>query len=165
MEPLFYTRRTMTPKFARELFRHVFVQYHIIHALLFIGYVGIFIYVRNLFPTNVVAFIVLIAIVIMYIYRPYSYAKKRIKEYHALYNADEDDEAIFFQDYFIAKDLNNKSEIKIEYKNITKMRSTKNLYIFHIRNSKTRIITDKNIIPKSNEVDFEKFINQKIADC
>ncbi len=163
MEPLFYNKRIMTHEHAKSVYNQIGIKQHIMYLILELVYLALNIYFIYFYGINILAAILLISFVIIHATRPHTYAKKRIKEYNALHNATEVDETLFFADHLLSRDLNTKSELKIEYNRITKVKTTKNLYVFYIKDSKTRIITDKNIIPKGTNENFEEFIKNRIS--
>ena len=162
MEPLFYNKRTMTPEHARMVYHQIAKSYNIIYFIFEIIYLAINIYYICNYELNIIALLLFIALIIVHITRPYAYAKRRIREYNALHNATEEDELFFYDDYLLSRDINTKSELKIEYERIIKVKSTKHLYVFHIKDSKSKLITDKNMIAEGTNKSFEEFIKSKV---
>ncbi len=163
MEPLFYSKRTMTPEHARLVYHQIAKKHHLMYLILEILYLITNIYYIYYYGLNIILALLFILLIVIHITRPYAYAKRRIKEYKALHNATEEDEIFFYDDYIISRDVNNKSELKIEYDRITKFKSTKKLYVFNIKDSKTKLITEKNIISMGTPANFEEFIKSKIS--
>lgn len=162
MEPLFKATRIMTEKYARELFRNTNFIYHFFNISMLLIAVFYNIYWAYWdYSINIIYIILFILAITSYISRPYTVARKRIKEYKAIYNATETDVYMFYDDFFITKDINSKSEIKIEYVNITSVKTTKNFYIFSIKNSKTKISLPKALDDESKKEEFINFINDK----
>ena len=164
MEPLFYNKRTMTPEHARLVYHQIAKSQNIVFLILEIIYLAINIYYICNYELNIITIFLFLSLIIVHVTRPNAYAKRRIKEYNALHNATEEDENIFYDNYLLSKDLNTKSELNIEYSKIKKVTSTKELYVFHIKDSKTKLITDKNIIPVGQNENFDEFIKSKIPN-
>lgn len=163
MEPLFYNKRTMTPEHARMVYHQIAKNYNIMYLIFEIIYLGINIYYIVNYEINIIAAFLFISLIIVHVTRPYAYAKRRINEYNSLHNAPEEDELFFYDDYLLSRDINTKSELKIEYDRIIKVKSTKKLYVFHIKDSQTKLITDKNMTAKGTDDNFEDFIKSKVS--
>lgn len=163
MEPLFYNKRTMTPEHARMVYHQIAKKHHIMYLILEILYLITNIYYICYYGLNIILALLFILLVIIHITRPYAYAKRRIREYNALHNATEEDELFFYDDYLLSRDINTKSELKIEYDRIIKVKSTKKLYVFHIKDSQTKLITDKNMTAQGTDENFENFIKSKVS--
>lgn len=164
MEPLFYNKRTMTPEHARLVYNQIAKNYNIMYLIFEIIYLGINIYYIVNYEINIIAAFLFISLIIVHVTRPYAYAKRRINEYNSLHNAPEEDEIFFYDNYILSRDINTKSELNIEYNRIKKVTSTKKLYVFHIKDSKTKLITDKNIVPTGTDENFEEFLKSKISN-
>lgn len=165
MEPLFKITRIMTEKLAREIFRNTSYIYHLYYIAMILVDVFYNLYFAYwYYEINIALIILLLFIIASYIGRPYTVGRKRIKEYNALYNATETDESLFYNDFFITKDVNSKCETKVEYTKVTSVRATKNFYIFSLKNSKTKIVIPKTPDDKTKNEEFINFINCKIAN-
>lgn len=165
MDALFNSTRIMTEKYARELFRNTNYVYHFFYISMLLITIFYNIYWAYFdYSINIAYIILFIFTIIAYIIRPYTVARKRIKEYNAIYNATETDVTMFYDDFFISRDVNSKSEIKIEYINITSVKTTKSFYIFSIKNSKTKIAISKTLDDESKNQEFIDFINSKIVN-
>ena len=165
MDALFNSTRIMTEKYARELFRNTNYVYHFFYISMLLITIFYNIYWAYWdYSINIIYIILFILAIISYISRPYTVARKRIKEYNAIYNATETDVNMFYNDFFISKDINSKSEIKIEYMNITSVKTTKSFYIFSIKNIKTKIAIPKTLDDESKNQEFIDFINSKIVN-
>ena len=165
MEPLFGTTRVMTEKYAREIFRNTSCIYHLFYLLFMLFSLSYVIYwVYWYYEINVTFLMLFMFELIAYICRPYTVGRNRIKEYNTLYNAPETDEYLFYEEFFVNKDLYSKSEIKVEYSKISSVKTTKNFYIFSIKDSKTKIALLKNADDDSQKPEFIEFINGKIVN-
>lgn len=163
MEPLFKTTRVMTEKYAREIFRNTSFMYHFFYFSVFIVVLWYIIYWAYwYYEINAIMFILFLLEIIAYIARPYTVGKNRIKEYKALHNETETDEYLFFDEYILTRDIYSKSELNVDYKNITSVRSSKNFYYFSIKNSKTKLVVPKNTNDETKTEEFIDFINGKI---
>lgn len=165
MEPLFRSKDIKNEKKNREIFRNIYYTYHLFYGIMFV-----FSAVYNIwwmwyyYSINILLAAYTVLIIIAYIARPYSYAKKRHKNYTSLYNATETDEILYYDDFFIDTDVYSKTETKIEYKNITKVKTTKSYYIFSLKDSKIKIITGKEIDGPADNKDFVEFLNSKLIN-
>ena len=52
----------------------------------------------------------------------------------------------------------------LEYKNITKVKTTKSYYIFSLKDSKIKFITGKEIDGQADNKDFVEFLNSKLIN-
>ena len=165
MEPLFRNIDVKTEEKCREICRYAFPSYHIFYGIMILFAAAYNIYwIWWDYSINIILIIYTVFTIIAYIARPYSYAKKRIKNYESLYKYPETDEVLFYEDCFIDKDIYSKSETKIEYDRITSVITTKNYYIFSIRDSKSKFTIGKDIEYLSQNTDFVEFINGKIVN-
>ena len=92
------------------------------------------------------------------------HAKKREKQLVELFGELPSAQNMFFEDYLLAISLADKSELKIEYEKIIKVRQSKNLYLL-IMNQKLVIMVDKNRFEKGTSEEFEQFIKTKAVNA
>ena len=165
MEPLFKSTRIMSEKLAREIFRNTNYIYHLFNISMLIIAISYNIYYAYLFYGINIMLIVMIPLAIAsYISRPYTIGRRRVKEYSALHNETETDEYLFFDNFFITRDIYSKSELTIAYTNITHVRASKNFYYFSVKNSKSKIVIPKKTDDEAKTEEFIHFINSKITN-
>ena len=92
------------------------------------------------------------------------HAKKREKQLVELFGELPSAQNMFFEDYLLSVSLADKSELKIEYGKIIKVRQSKNLYLL-IMNQKLVIMVDKNRFEKGTSEEFEQFIKTKAVNA
>ena len=165
MEPLFKSTRVMTEKLAREIFRNTNYIYHLfnISMLIIAVYYNIY-YACYYYGINIMLFAMIPLAIASYISRPYTIGRHRVKEYTALHNETETDEYLFFDDFFITRDIYSKSELTISYTSVTNVRASKNFYYFSIKNSKSKIVVPKKTDDETKTEEFIHFINSKITN-
>ncbi len=163
MEPLFRNINIKSEEKCREIYRNVYPSYHIVHLTFIIFSLALIIYwIYFYYSINLILAVYLLYVIASYIIRPFSYAKKRIKYYNSLYKNPETDEVLFYNDFFIDKDIYSKSETKIEYERITSVKTTKHYYIFSIKDCKSKFTIGKEIENLTDNNDFIAFINNKL---
>ncbi len=165
MEPLYRNIDVKTEEKCREICRYAFPSYHIFYGIMFLFAIAYNIYwIWWYYSINIILLIYSVLTIIAYITRPYSNAKKRVKNYTSLYNNIETDEVLFYEDCFIDKDIYSKSETRIEYERITSVITTKNYYIFSIKDSKSKFTIGKDIECLTENTDFTQFINSRLIN-
>ncbi len=165
MEPLFRNINIKSEDKCREIYRNVFTSYHVFYGILILFAVAYNIYwIWWYYSINIILLIYAVLTIIVYFTRPYSYAKKRVKNYISLYNNAETDEVLFYEDCFIDKDIYSKSETRIEYEKISSVKTTKNFYIFSIKGNKIKFTIGKDIENLTENTDFVQFINSRLIN-
>ena len=91
-------------------------------------------------------------------------AKKREKQIVELYGSELEGQTLFYDDHLVSTGFNDKSEIKIEYGKIIKVRQSRNLYLL-IMKQKLVIMVDKNRFEKGSCEEFEQFIKEKATNA
>lgn len=91
------------------------------------------------------------------------HAKKREKQLVELFGELPSAQNLFFDDYLLSISSADKSELRIEYDKIIKVRQSKNLYLL-IMKQKLVIMVDKNRFEKGSCEEFEQFIKSKAVN-
>jgi hypothetical protein len=91
-------------------------------------------------------------------------ANKREKVFVELYGSTPEGQTLFYDDCLVSTNSADKSELKIEYGKIIKVRQSKNLYLL-IMNQKLVIMVDKNRFKKGTSEEFEQFIKTKAVNA
>lgn len=91
-------------------------------------------------------------------------AKRREKQIVELYGSALEGQTLFYDDNLVSTSFNDKSEVKIDYGKIIKIRQSKNLYLL-IMKQKIVVMVDKNRFEKGNCEEFEKFIKTKAVNA
>ena len=91
-------------------------------------------------------------------------AKKREKQFVELLGEMPSGQNFFYDDYLVATSITDKSEVKIEYEKIIKVKQSKNLYLL-VMKQKIVIMVDKNKFEKGNCKEFEQFIRAKAVNA
>lgn len=165
MEPLFRNIDVKTDSKYREICRNAFLAYHIVYLLFFcLGMAYNIYWLWYDYSINPLMLGYVIITVVAYITRPYSYAKKRYKSYNALYHQPETDEVLFYDEFFIDKDVYSKSETKISYESVTSVKISKSYYIFSVKDTTAKFTIGKDIESLADRTDFTEFINSKLVN-
>ncbi|MBR2867736.1 MAG: YcxB family protein [Clostridia bacterium] len=94
----------------------------------------------------------------------HSAAKKREKQILELYGSMLEGQTLFYDDCIVSTNSADKSEVKIDYGKIIKVKQSKNLYLL-VMKQKLVIMVNKNDFEKGNCEDFEKFIRTKAVNA
>ncbi len=91
-------------------------------------------------------------------------ANKREKVFVELYGSTPEGQTHFYDDCLVSTNSADKSEIKIDYRRIIKVKQSKNLYLL-IMKQKIVIMVDKNGFEKGTGEEFEQFIKSKAVNA
>ncbi len=91
-------------------------------------------------------------------------AKKREKQLIELYGEIPEAQTFFYEDHILTTGITDKSEIRIEYGKIIKVRQSKNLYLL-IMKQKLVVMVNKNRFEKGSCEEFEQFIKEKAVNA
>lgn len=168
MEPLFINNFTHS----KEMYIEMNKAYSFVSRLIFqiavaviYGFLAVllFFYYGNYFSG---AAIVLVGVFLFFypLINTRIHAKKREKQLAELFGELPSAQNLFFDDHLLAISSADKSELKIEYDKIIKVRQSKNLYLL-IMKQKLVIMVDKNRFEKGSCEEFEQFIKSKAVNA
>lgn len=168
MEPLFINNFTHS----KEMYIEMNKAYSFVSRLIFqiavaviYGFLAVllFFYYGNYFSG---AAIVLVGVFLFFypLINTRIHAKKREKQLVELFGELPSAQNLFFDDYLLSISSADKSELKIEYDKIIKVRQSKNLYLL-IMKQKLVIMVDKNRFEKGSCEEFEQFISSKAVNA
>ena len=168
MEPLFINNFTHS----KEMYIEMNKAYSFVSRLIFqiavaviYGFLAVllFFYYGNYFSG---AAIVLVGVFLFFypLINTRIHAKKREKQLVELFGELPSAQNLFFDDYLLAISSADKSELRIEYDKIIKVRQSKNLYLL-IMKQKLVIMVDKNRFEKGTSEEFEQFIKSKAVNA
>lgn len=168
MEPLFINNFTHS----KEMYIEMNKAYSFVSRLIFqiavaviYGFLAVllFFYYGNYFSG---AAIVLVGVFLFFypLINTRIHAKKREKQLVELFGELPSAQNLFFDDYLLSISSADKSELRIEYDKIIKVRQSKNLYLL-IMKQKLVIMVDKNRFEKGRCEEFEQFIKSKAVNA
>ncbi|MDD5935898.1 MAG: YcxB family protein [Clostridiales bacterium] len=104
--------------------------------------------------------IVSVVLIIQLVNLPKKQAKTVTRKYKNLYNCDQEDMSIFYEDHIYATNLSSKAELELTYDKIKCMIKTKNLYAITLK-SKSLMLLDRHNFTKGTEEDFLNLMQSK----
>ena len=163
MEPSFSNTTVYTKKVLKEAFLNQKRRVKIITLIPFALLAVITILLNVLFQdsgTLTYTIFLIFFVPLMYLVFPIWSASITYKRNSELFHEEVVAKTSFFDDQLISVTLPSNAEIKVNYLQIKRIESSRNLYLIHVKHQLFFII-DKNGFEHVNQFEFEKFMREK----